>query len=128
VLDAEHFLPRKHQKMLLNLVDLERITVNDVDDPRNQIEALDINATPDETAPADHHPATTRCCRYMPTPRQHHRHSCISNAYPALLQDAKLDLEQLRETPVRALLHPVGLRRLLKQFATLSGTPGTASA
>ena len=42
VLDAEHFLPRKHQKMLLNLVDLERITVNDVMIPRNQIEALDI--------------------------------------------------------------------------------------
>jgi len=43
VLDAEHFLPRKHQKMLLNLVDLERITVNDVMVPRNQIEALNIN-------------------------------------------------------------------------------------
>ena len=48
VLDAEHFLPRKHQKMLLNLVDLERITVNDVMIPRNQIEALDIDAPPEE--------------------------------------------------------------------------------
>ncbi len=45
VLEGEHFLPRKHQKMLLNLVDIERITVNDVMIPRNQIEALDINAT-----------------------------------------------------------------------------------
>ena len=44
VLDAEHFLPRKHQKMLLNLVDLERITVNDVMVARNQIEALDLSA------------------------------------------------------------------------------------
>lgn len=44
VLEAEHFLPRKHQKMLLNLVDIERIAVNDVMIPRNQIEALDINA------------------------------------------------------------------------------------
>jgi len=44
VLESEHFLPRKHQKMLLNLVDLERITVNDVMIPRNQIEALDLNA------------------------------------------------------------------------------------
>jgi Mg2+/Co2+ transporter CorB len=44
VLDAEHFLPRKHQKMLLNLVDLERITVNDVMIPRNQIESLNIAA------------------------------------------------------------------------------------
>lgn len=48
VLDAEHFLPRKHQKMLLNLVDLERITVNDVMVPRNLIESLDIDAEPAE--------------------------------------------------------------------------------
>ena len=48
VLDAGHFLPRKHQKMLLNLVDLERITVNDVMIPRNQVEALDINANANE--------------------------------------------------------------------------------
>ena len=45
VLEAEHFLPRKHQKMLLNLVDIERIAVNDVMIPRNQIEALDINSS-----------------------------------------------------------------------------------
>lgn len=47
VLEAEQFLPRKHQNMLLNLVDLERIAVNDVMVPRNQIEALDLHATPD---------------------------------------------------------------------------------
>ncbi len=47
VLEAGNFLPRKHQKMLLNLVDLERIAVNDVMVPRNQIEALDLNATPE---------------------------------------------------------------------------------
>lgn len=44
VLEAEQFLPKKHQKMLLNLVDLERVVVDDVMVPRNQIEALDINA------------------------------------------------------------------------------------
>jgi Mg2+/Co2+ transporter CorB len=48
VLEAEHFLPRKHQKMLLNLVDLERITVNDVMIPRNQIESLNIDVDPAE--------------------------------------------------------------------------------
>ncbi len=47
VLESEQFLPRKHQKMLLNLVDLERIAVNDVMVPRKQIEALDLNATPE---------------------------------------------------------------------------------
>ena len=45
VLEGENFLPRKHQKMLLNLVDIERIAVNDVMIPRNQIEALNINAS-----------------------------------------------------------------------------------
>lgn len=43
VLEAEQFLPHRHQKMLLNLVDLERIVVNDVMIPRNQIEALNLN-------------------------------------------------------------------------------------
>lgn len=47
VLEGEHYLPRKHQRMLLNLVDIERIAVNDVMIPRNQIEALDINASID---------------------------------------------------------------------------------
>jgi Mg2+/Co2+ transporter CorB len=44
VLEAEQFLPQRHQKMLLNLVDLERVVVDDVMVPRNQIEALDLNA------------------------------------------------------------------------------------
>jgi Mg2+/Co2+ transporter CorB len=44
VLDAENFLPRKHHKMLLNLVDIGRIAVDDVMVPRNQIEALDLDA------------------------------------------------------------------------------------
>jgi len=48
VLEAEHFLPHKQQKMLLNLVDLERITVNDVMVPRNQIESLDIASPPEQ--------------------------------------------------------------------------------
>ena len=48
VLESGNFLPRKHQKMLLNLVDLERITVNDVMVPRNQIEALNVDADPIE--------------------------------------------------------------------------------
>ncbi|MDP2805715.1 MAG: HlyC/CorC family transporter [Gallionellaceae bacterium] len=47
VLEAEHFMPRQHQKMLLNLVDLENVEVDDVMIPRSQIEALDINAEPE---------------------------------------------------------------------------------
>jgi len=47
VLESEQFLPHKHQGMLLNLVDIGRIAVNDVMVPRNQIEALNLDATPE---------------------------------------------------------------------------------
>jgi Mg2+/Co2+ transporter CorB len=47
VLESEQFLPHRHQKMLLNLVDLGRVAVNDVMVPRNQIEALDLGAAPE---------------------------------------------------------------------------------
>lgn len=46
VLEAEQFLPRKHQGMLLNLVDIGRIAVNDVMIPRSQIEAINLEASP----------------------------------------------------------------------------------
>jgi len=48
VLEGGNFLPQKHQNMLLNLFDLESITVEDVMIPRSQIEALDIDAPAEE--------------------------------------------------------------------------------
>lgn len=96
VLEAEHFLPRKHQKMLLNLVDLERITVNDVMVPRNQIEALDINAAADELRQqiiTSHH---TLLPVYADAPGNIIGILHLKRV-PALLQDAVLDPEQLRE-------------------------------
>jgi Mg2+/Co2+ transporter CorB len=96
VLDAEHFLPRKHQKMLLNLVDLERITVNDVMVPRNQIEALDIEAVPDELRQqiiTCHH---TLLPVYATTPSNIIGILHLKRV-PALLQEATLDVAQLRE-------------------------------
>ncbi len=96
VLDAEHFLPRKHQKMLLNLVDLERITVNDVMVPRNQIEALDISADANELRQqiiTCHH---TLLPVYADTPSNIIGILHLKRA-PALLQEATLDLAQLRE-------------------------------
>jgi Mg2+/Co2+ transporter CorB len=47
VLEAGNYIPKKHQSILLNLFDLESITVDDVMTPRNQIEALDIDAPPE---------------------------------------------------------------------------------
>ena len=37
------YLPKKHQSMLVNLFDLQAVTVDDVMVPRNQIETIDIN-------------------------------------------------------------------------------------
>ena len=96
VLDAEHFLPRKHQKMLLNLVDLERITVNDVMIPRNQIEALNINAEPNELRQqiiTCHH---TLLPVYADTPSNIIGILHLKRV-PALVQETVLDLAKLRE-------------------------------
>jgi len=46
VLEGGNFLPPKHQKILLNLFDLESITVDDLMTPRSQIEALDLELSP----------------------------------------------------------------------------------
>ncbi|TCV82997.1 HlyC/CorC family transporter [Sulfurirhabdus autotrophica] len=44
VLEAGHFVPQKHKSILLNLFELENITVDDVMIPRNHIEAINIEA------------------------------------------------------------------------------------
>jgi len=44
VLEAAHYIPKKHRSILVNLFDLERITVEDVMTPRAQIEAIDLEA------------------------------------------------------------------------------------
>ncbi len=44
VVDSGHFMPKKHQSILVNLFDLEAITVEDVMTPRAQIEAVDLDA------------------------------------------------------------------------------------
>jgi Mg2+/Co2+ transporter CorB len=48
VLESSNFLPKKHVSILLNLFDLEAITVDDVMVPRNQIEGIDLDAPLDE--------------------------------------------------------------------------------
>jgi Mg2+/Co2+ transporter CorB len=44
VLESSNFLPKKHLSILLNLFDLQAITVDDVMVPRNHIEAFNIDA------------------------------------------------------------------------------------
>ncbi|MBI2958744.1 MAG: DUF21 domain-containing protein [Betaproteobacteria bacterium] len=44
VLESGQFMPKKHHSILVNLFDLERITVEDVMTPRARIEAIDLDA------------------------------------------------------------------------------------
>lgn len=44
VIESGGFMPSNHRRILLNLFDLERITVDDVMTPRDQVEALDIES------------------------------------------------------------------------------------
>lgn len=58
VTESAKFMPQKHRSILLNLFELEHITVNDTMTPRNQIEAIDIEASMDtilEQLATSHH-------------------------------------------------------------------------
>ena len=47
VLESSGVLPREHERVLVNLLELEDITVDDVMTPRSQIEAVDIEDDPE---------------------------------------------------------------------------------
>lgn len=47
VLESSGVLPREHHRILVNLLELEDISVDDVMTPRNQIEAIDIEDDPE---------------------------------------------------------------------------------
>ena len=44
VLESGQFMPKKHQSILVNLFDIEAITVEDIMTPRAQIEAIDLDS------------------------------------------------------------------------------------
>jgi Mg2+/Co2+ transporter CorB len=48
VLEGSRYLPPKHHTMLVNLLDLQRIMVDDVMTPRREIDALDLELSVDE--------------------------------------------------------------------------------
>ena len=48
VTDAGHFIPKKHRSILLNLFDLEKITVDDVMTAHTLVESIDFDAPLDE--------------------------------------------------------------------------------
>jgi len=48
VLEGGNFMPQKHKSILLNLFDLEKISVEDIMTPRSQVEALNLSLPVDE--------------------------------------------------------------------------------
>lgn len=48
VLETGHFIPPQHQNMLLNLFDLESISVEDIMTPRGEIEGIDLQSPLEE--------------------------------------------------------------------------------
>jgi len=48
VIEAGAMIPDNHQKMLLNILDLEKVTVDDIMIPRNEVDGIDINDPMDE--------------------------------------------------------------------------------
>jgi Mg2+/Co2+ transporter CorB len=50
VLESSHFLPGAHREILVNLLDLEHITVEDIMTPRGDFESINIAAPIDEIA------------------------------------------------------------------------------
>lgn len=48
VLESSHFLPGAHREILVNLLDLEHITVEDIMTPRGEIESINITAPVEE--------------------------------------------------------------------------------
>jgi len=48
VLETGHFIPTQHQNMLLNLFDLESISVEDIMTPRGEIEGIDLQSPLEE--------------------------------------------------------------------------------
>jgi len=48
VREAGILIPQRHQKMLINILDLEKVTVNDIMVPRNEVSAIDLDKSIDD--------------------------------------------------------------------------------
>jgi Mg2+/Co2+ transporter CorB len=48
VLEGGHYIPQKHRSILVNLFELEQVTVDDVMIPRGQVEWLDLESPPEQ--------------------------------------------------------------------------------
>ena len=117
VLEAGHFIPQKHQSILLNLFELQQITVDDSMTPRNQIDAINIDDEPEDIVRAlstSHH---TRLPVYQNTLDQIIGIVHIRKVLHAI-QSGKLSHDMIREAMRDPYFIPAGTPLLaqLQQF------------
>ncbi|OQX43603.1 MAG: magnesium/cobalt efflux protein, partial [Candidatus Sedimenticola endophacoides] len=60
VMEAGAMIPKKHQKMLLSILDLEKVEVEDIMVPRNEIDGIDLQEPLDEITRELHNSQYTR--------------------------------------------------------------------
>ena len=75
VLESSSFMPKKHVSILMNLFDLEAITVDDVMVPRNQVEAFDLDAPLERDPAAGRHRPPPAGAGLPREPRRGGRHA-----------------------------------------------------
>jgi Mg2+/Co2+ transporter CorB len=118
VLEAGNYIPKKHQSILLNLFDLESITVDDVMTPRNQIELIDIDSPPEvlrqQIATAYHR----RIPVYQGQPDNIVGIILLRKVLAVSADDAEINAERLREIMREPYFIPSGtpLFTQLQQF------------
>jgi len=119
VLESSGRLPREHHRILVNLLELEDITVDDVMTPRSQIEAIDIEDDPErlrQQISTSHH---TRLVVYQGAPDAVLGVLHVRRVLHALSGDV-LDPETMKQNLEEAYFVPAGtpLFTQLRNFQT----------
>ncbi len=105
--EAGALIPKKHQKMLLNILDLEKVTIEDIMVPRNEIVGIDLNQPEDEIV----HILTS--CQYTRLPLYYDDIDNVTgilhirNALPLIAREA-FDKQQLLEIAREPYFVPEG--------------------
>ena len=96
VIEAGALIPKRHQSMLLNLMDLEKVTVEDIMVPRNEITGIDLDDDWETTASALAASQYTRLPLYRESINQVVGTLHMRDVLPLLYRD-KLDLDALQQ-------------------------------
>jgi len=117
VAEAGALIPERHQSMLLNLMDLENVTVEDIMVPRNEVIGIDIEADWESTTKLLSDSQHTRLPLYRENINQVIGILHLRNILPLLHRD-KLDRDNLLESAREPYFIPVttSLNRQLLNF------------